>query len=305
MKKVISIDGGGIRGIIPAYLLMCIEREMQDHLCNHVDLIAGTSTGAIVAAGASAGIPMENMLALYFEQGPDIFKKTWSTRWKSVFGLKGGKHDVHNFIKILENTYGGGSMDELLKTDFLSCAYSMTDGKPRFFSNRQEGNLPLGRVVAASAAAPTYFDPVTIEGKEYIDGGVFAGNPAMAAFAEIKSLNNGLPAEDILMISLGTGNRLKEYDSVKDWFKFKWVNPLLDILMASDGGVIHHQLVKIYQSVDESSNYYRITGKLPANISGDMGNAQLGNMDNILEFAKYLEKKNKKKICEIAEKLES
>jgi len=305
MKKVISIDGGGIRGIVPAYLLMCIEEEMQDHLCNHVDLVAGTSTGAIVGAGISAGISMDKMLDLYFKEGPNIFEKNLRTWWKSVGGLKGGKHDVNNLIKILESYYGEGSMAKILKTDFLCTSYSMTDGKPRFFSKTQEGDLPLGRVVAASAAAPTYFDPVTIEGKEYVDGGLFAGNPSMAAFAEVKSLYKGLAAEDIMMVSLGTGNRLKEHSSVKDWFKFKWISPLLDIMMASDGGVIHHQLVKIYQSVNEASNYYRISGKLPANIDDDMGCAKLGNMDNLLEFAKYLEKKNKKKICEIAEKLQS
>jgi len=246
---------------------------------------------------------MGKVLDLYFNEGPSIFEKNAKTRWKSIFGLKGGKHDVHNLIKILENAYGTGSMNDHLKTDFLSCAYSMTDGKPRFFSKAQEGDLPLGRVVAASAAAPTYFDPVTLEGKEYIDGGVFAGNPAMAAFAEIKGLYPELLAEDIMMVSLGTGNRLQQYDTVKNWFKFKWVNPLLDIMMASDGGVVHHQLVKIYQSVNESSNYYRITGKLPANIDDDMGCAKLGNMANLLEFAKYLERKNKNKISEIVEKL--
>lgn len=303
MKKIISIDGGGIRGIVPAYLLKCIEEEMQDHICNHVDLVAGTSTGAIVGAGVSTGTPMAKILELYFKQGPQIFEKNFRTKWKSVFGLKGGKHDVHNLIKILEDAYGSGTLNDHLKTDFLCTAYSMTDGRPRFFSKKQEGNLKLGKVIAASAAAPTYFDPVMIEGKEYIDGGVFAGNPAMSAFAEIKGLYPGTVAEDIFLVSLGTGNRLQSYDTVKDWFKFKWINPLLDIMMASDGGVVHHQLVKIYQSVNENSNYFRITGKLPANISSDMGDPNIVNMEYLLEFAKFLEKKNKSKIKEIAEKL--
>ena len=303
MKKIISIDGGGIRGIVPAVILKEIEEKLQDHLCNHVDLVAGTSTGAIVGAGISAGIPMNKLLALYFDKGPSIFEKNFKTRWKSILGLKGGKYDVHNLIKILETYYGKGTLEQHCKTDFLCTAYNMTDGKPRFFSKKQEGNLPLGRVVAASASAPTYFDPTAIKGKEYIDGGVFAGNPAMSAFAEIKSLHNGLSAEDILMISLGTGNRLQEHDSVKDWFKFKWVNPLLDIMMASDGGVVHHQLVKIYQSIGEAQNYYRLTGKLPANIDDDMGCAKLGNMQNLKDFGEYLVKKNERKIDEIVEKL--
>jgi len=302
MKKVIAIDGGGIRGIVPAYILKCIEEEMQDNLANHVDLVAGTSTGAIVGAGVSAGIPMGKVLGLYFNEGPSIFEKNFKTKWKSIFGLKGGKHDVHNLIRILEEAYGEGTLNDHLKTEFLCCSYDMTDGRPRFFSKQQEGDWPLGRIIAASAAAPTYFDPVTLGGHEYVDGGLFAGNPAMSAFAEIKSLYN-LPAEDIFMLSLGTGNRLQGNASVKSWFKFKWVNPLLDITMAADGGVVHHQLVKIYQSVNETSNYYRIQGKLPLTIDDDMGNAQAANMVYLLEFAKYLEKKNKKKISEIAEKL--
>lgn len=302
MKKVISIDGGGIRGIVPAYLLKCIEEKLQDHLCNHVDLVAGTSTGAIVAAGVATGKSMGDIVDLYFKEGPNIFEKNLNTRLKSIFGLRGGKHSVENFIEILQKYYGTGTLNESLNIDFLSTAYSMTDGKPRFFNKQQEGELPLAEVIAASSAAPTYFDPVVLQGKEYIDGGVFAGNPAMAAYAEIKDMYN-VRADEIFMLSLGTGNRCQENLSVKKWFKFNWVNPLIDLMMSADGGVVHHQLVKIYQSVDRSENYHRITGRVPTNIDSDMGNAKIDNMNNLLEFAKYLEKKYQHKLSEIAEKL--
>ena len=303
MKNVISIDGGGIRGIVPAYLLMLIEEKMQSHLFQHVDLVAGTSTGAIIAGGIASGMPMESILKLYFQSGPDIFKKTFRTQMESVFGLRGGKHDVENFIKVLEKHYGTGNLDTL-KTDFLCTAYCMTDGAPKFFSKKGEGNLPISRVIATSAAAPTYFDPVLLDGKEYIDGGVFAGNPAMVAFAEIKDMYD-VPAEDIQMFSFGTGNRLQAYSTATNWFKFKWITPLLDIMMAADGGVIHYELLKIYHSVEKLENYYRLTGKITDadDISTDMGKATQENMNKILDFAKKIGAKNEKMISEIAEKL--
>lgn len=286
MKKVISIDGGGVRGIVPAYILMCIEDKLPGKLGDYVDLVAGTSTGAIVAAGVSAGVPMREVLDIYFKEAPSIFAKTFKTRRKSIFGLRGGKHDVHNLISILERYYGSGSMDDHLDVDFLCAAWDMTDGRPKIFTKQRHGHLPLGRVVAASASAPTYFNPTEIESREYLDGGIFAGNPSMLAFTEIKELS-AAKAEDVLLISIGTGNRSKGTKSVKKWWKWQWIK-LIDIMMASDGGVVDYELAQIYRATNVPGNYYRIQGKLPETIDKDMGSAKEGNLENLLQFAKSL-----------------
>jgi len=114
-----------------------------------------------------------------------------------------------------------------------------------------------------------------------------------------------LVAEDIFTLSIGTGNRLQESESAKNWFKLKWINPLLEIMMAADGGVVHYEMSKIYQSVGKPKNYYRITGQLPDTIDKDMACATTTNLNELHKFAKELVKTHRYRIQEIAEKLKS
>ena len=302
MKKIISIDGGGIRGIVPAIVLQRVEEELQDHLFNHVDLVAGTSTGGIIAGGIATGMPMQNVVKFYLQDGPSIFGEVaFIDSIKSVFGYFGGKFEITDLRDKLKERLGDVTLGDLY-IDYLSTAYNMTDGKPRFFSRSQEGKLKLADVIAGGSAAPTYFDPHTIGGKEYIDGGVFCSSPAMSAFAEIKTLHN-VRAESIFMVSLGCGNRLHGYSSAKRWFKAKWVKPLIDIMMGADAGIAHHQLVQTYKSVGHSENYYRINSKLPDYVHPDMADASPKNMKALVKFANHLADKNSRKIKIIAERL--
>lgn len=300
MKKLISIDGGGIKGIVAAYQLLELERELGDHLCNYFDLAAGTSTGSIIAAGIASGMSMEKILKLYLEEGPYIFGISNKHFIKTVFGFKGGAYSDERLQEVMEKHFGDTTIGNL-KTNFLATAYNMTDGKPRFFS-KQESELKVADVVQASSSAPTYFDPKVIDNKHYIDGGVFCSNPAMSAFAEIKNLYN-LPADDIFVLSIGNGDRSQGFQNMDKWFKYKWVRPLIDILMASDAGVVHYQLVKIYKSVSRPDNYWRLNSKLPDYVDEDMGNASKKNLNAIMKFAEENANKNKRKIKAIAKKL--
>ena len=302
MKKVVSIDGGGIRGIVAAYLLMKIEEELGDHLCNYVDLAAGTSTGSILAVGIARGMSMKQVLDLYMKEGPNIFKASFRHKVKSLGGLRGGKYELEKFNGILDRYFKEENIGSL-KTDFLATAYNMTDGKPRFFS-KQESDIKLKDVICASSAAPTYFDPQVIVGKSYVDGGVFCTNPAMSAFAEIKQLHN-VPAEKIFLLSVGNGDRSEEYSGMAKWNKLKWVSPLIDLMMTSDAGIVHYQLVRIYKSVNKPDNYWRLNSKLPDNINTDLADASPENMEALLEYAKDMAKKNVNKIKLIAKKLKS
>ncbi len=304
MKKVISIDGGGIRGIVSATVLWEVEKIMQDLLVNHVDLVTGTSTGAILSGGIAKGLSMEKMLNLYYEDGPMIFGPSeFEYRLRTVGGLFGGKFDADKLKSALESHFGDMTLGELY-CDFLATSYNMTDGAPKFFSKAQEHDVKVVDVISASAAAPTYFNPTVIDGKSLIDGGVVASSPAMCAFAEIKSLHANLTASEITMISVGNGNRSQVNSGRIDrWFKYKWIKPLIDIMMASDAGVVHHQLVQIYGSVGQSDNYLRVNGRLPKSVDVDMGNASRKNMDALTDFADKLVKQNKKKLEKIARKL--
>jgi patatin-like phospholipase/acyl hydrolase len=304
-KKIIAIDGGGIWGIVPAYILMQIERQIDDHLFNHVDLVAGTSTGGIIAGGIARGLSMDKILAFYQEDGPQIFsKQSFIKQAKSVFGLFGSKYSTEILKENLLERLGDITLDDLY-IDYLSTAYNMTDGRPRFFSKSQEGSLKLVDVIAGGAAAPTYFVPNKIGGKEYSDGGLFCANPAMSAFAEAKGLYSGIKAEDIFLLSLGTGSKEQGYSSVYKWFKYKWIRPLIDIMMSADAGVAHYQLVQIYKSAKAPGNYYRINGRIPKGIDKEMDDASPENIKVMMSFAEDLFMKNKRRIKEIAAKLKA
>lgn len=303
MKKIISLDGGGIRGVVTAVILEEIEERMQSLITDKVDLAAGTSTGSIVAGAISTGIPMGNLVKFYKEQGPVIFRKNdFKHRIKTLGGLNGPKYNEKELYDALDYHFGGALIKDG-STNFLSTAYNMSEGRPRFFSTHQEGHMKFSDVIAASSSAPTYFKPKTIEGKDYIDGGVFCANPAVSALAEMKSNNKNLKADDIFMLSVGTGSRALGYSNTKKWSKFKWISPLIDLMMSSDAGVAHYQLVQTYNSINKRDNYFRLNANLPKNISRDMDNADPDNMNLLIEFAESIIKKNDRKLNIIAERL--
>jgi len=301
MKKIISIDGGGIRGIIPAVILSHVEQRLQSSLANKIDLAAGTSTGSILAAGISNGVPMEDIIKFYKEKGPSIFQPSFEHKLLSLWGLIGSKYDIEQLRIKLNAVFGDQTLDKL-NVNFLSTAYNLSKGKVKFFTNKDR-NVFLYEAVLASCAAPTYFTPVDINGSNYADGGLFASNPSMAAFAELKNLYNST-ADDIFLFSLGTGSSLKPYKNTANWIKLQWLSPLISIMVNSDSGATHYQLTKIYQSINKKDNYFRINGNLPRNVDPAMDCATPRNMKNLLDYAYHLVSQHKYKLDKIVECLQ-
>jgi len=293
-RKIISIDGGGIRGLIPARILMRLEEELGSPLNTYFDLAAGTSTGGIIAAAISAGKSMREIVDLYTQEGPYIFKKSWHR------GLINPKFPNKQIDDPLNDYFSSMKLADL-SIDFLTTAWNITDGRPRFFS-KDEGYILVKDALRATTAAPTYFEPAQIDGKEYADGGLFANSPSMCAYAEAKSLYK-VEASDLFVLSLGTSGEAKGFDNARKWHKFKWIKPLIDSLLGSDAGVTHYQLMQIYKSVGESDNYIRINGRLPKNVNPQMDDASPNNIKALLDFADLLYEKNSKKIKKIIQKI--
>jgi uncharacterized protein len=298
MKKILSIDGGGIKGIIPAYQLVKLEEELGGKISDHFDLIAGTSTGAILAAGLSSGYNAQELLDLYLNEGKNIFKSSLKQKLKSMNGLIGSKYADKKFEKSLRKYFGNSCLKDL-STDFLAVTYNMTNDRPRFFSTSQEPEYDVANVVRASSAAPTYFNPVEIEGQKYIDGGVVSNNPAMCAYAEAKNLYK-TQASEMFVLSLGTGTKVDNYNGMHKWFKFKWVNPLIELMMGADSGVVHYQLSQIYNSIDKRNNYYRISDTLPKGLDHSMDKVTDKHLNDLLAVAESIYIKNKNRLSLIA-----
>ena len=247
--KVLAIDGGGIRGLIPALVLAEIERRTGRRIAEMFDLIAGTSTGGILACGLARRGPdggpahtAEELADLYVTEGPKIFHQSLVKEVTSVGGLADERYDDAALNAALETYLGDARLKEVL-TDVFLTAYDIQDRFAFFFrSSRARGDdaydFSLAEAARATSAAPTYFEPVAVTDaageRTYplIDGGIYAVNPAMCAYVEVADA----PSELEVLASLGTGSQTRAYDidDVKDWGAIEWAKPVIDMIF--DGG---------------------------------------------------------------------
>lgn len=210
MYRILSIDGGGMRGLIPATILAAIERRAGKPVAQLFDLVAGTSTGGIIAAAIAAGIPMDRVRQLYREQGLEIFSRGLGHVIDSLGGLADEKYPADGIERCLQSLFQDRRLSET-HTDLLitSCTLS---GEPHFFKSRKAKLDPaedylLADVCRATSAAPTYFPPAEIVDvaksmtRYLVDGGLVANNPAMCAVTEAYKREELFP----WLLSIGTG----------------------------------------------------------------------------------------------------
>jgi patatin-like phospholipase/acyl hydrolase len=285
--RVLSIDGGGIRGIIPALVLTEVEKRSGKRIWELFDLIAGTSTGGILACALCAPdpLPAEQLVALYADEGPNIFDRSLWQRIRTANGLLDEKYDATALDRALERFLSDKRLAET-KPDLLVPAYNMGDPGPYFFKSRkarEEGeDFPLSEVARATAAAPTYFEPLELGSQTLVDGGVFAANPAMCAFAEVMRFQ---PAADVVLLSLGTGQRTRKrrFADVKDWGLIEWAKPILDVVFDGVSDAVDYQL---QHSLDEGK-YWRLQVELTS-ASDDLDDANPENIEALRAHAEQL-----------------
>lgn len=208
--SILSIDGGGIRGIIPAIILTEIERRTGKPIAESFDLLAGTSTGGILASGLTIkneqGQPKysaKELLQIYKgKNGKKIFCKPWGPINKVRLLIK-SLFPAKNIESVLEEEFGKARLKDSY-TSLLITAYDTHNKKPFYFRSRlakekTEEDFDICDVCRATSAAPTYFPPkkLTYQGKHIrhtsndlslIDGGVFANNPSVLAYVEAMEL---------------------------------------------------------------------------------------------------------------------
>lgn len=246
-KKILSIDGGGIRGIIPAIILAEIERRTQKKISDMFDLVAGTSTGGLIAAMlVSQQHPSaQNIVDLYEKRGHEIFSRDLCEFIFSFASLSDHKFSSTGISKVLSDVLGDETIDGV-KKDLLITAYDINNREPYFFKSwRPDFNgIPLVTICKATSAAPTYFEPVdtSIQGKDrtFIDGGVFVNNPAVSAYVEAIRIYG----PDVYVLSLGTGTLVEsiKYEDAKSWGKIEWISPLLDCMFGASSDVVDYQM---------------------------------------------------------------
>lgn len=271
-RRILAIDGGGIRGLIPAALLASLERATGSPARDHFDLLAGTSTGAILAAAVAADFSGERLVDLYRTRGPQLFRKVpVVTLVRRI--LAGHMYDVACLRSIIAEELGERASWRVndVPVDVMLTAKGLDDGHQWYFVKDRPGREPgrtgglsLVDCLTASAAAPTYFAPWPVEPLGLlVDGGVgVAGNPTYQACVEAFEYTDDYRPEDTIVVSLGTGRFL---DRRRPTWLWSWVEWVLSELLRSPG----EQQTELVRRHYPGARLYRIDVRLQRDVPLD------------------------------------
>ncbi len=301
--KVLSLDGGGVKGYLSAKILFNIEALLNQenneniNIGQRFDLIVGTSTGGIIACALSIGKSAKEIFELYESLIPKLFKP----KTKGFFKPKYTNEILRNE---LENILGNKTLKDA-KTKLCITSVDVENSSPRFHkSDYFDRNSPrqdekLIDLALATSAAPTYFPLVnTKHSTNLTDGGMVANNPSLVALIDAMQLANNI--EDISLLSIGTGEQCHmpyDVDKLKNGGKINWLigsknkkilpngSPLLELLMESQSKLAHFQTGFLLKE-----RYLRINPKLSVSIELD-DIKKIDSLKNLADISKdYLNK---------------
>jgi len=238
MKTILSIDGGGIRGLIPLEILKVFPQTP--------DLIAGTSTGGMIAVMLSLGISPEEISRIYIAEAKRIFHKPW---WRTGWLWK-TEYDGQGLREVVTSVLGGKRMKDL-KIPTIIPAFRVSGPKKntlKVFKSWTDKEELLVDVALATSAAPKYFPKY----KDYVDGGLAANNPSGCALADATRL---WPAEKFKIISLGTG--VKTMDFEVSGGALEIAPKIIDMVMDASASAVDYQCF-----CHPNARYHRIQPKL-------------------------------------------
>ncbi|MBS1902451.1 MAG: patatin-like phospholipase family protein [Bacteroidetes bacterium] len=288
--KILTIDGGGIRGLIPAKFLQLVEDELGTAIHTYFDLVCGTSTGGIIALAIGAGIPMAEVVKMYCDAGPKIFRPGGRFRI-SQFPLLFSKHSSAPLSQALRGVFKQRILgDSLVRLCIPSI--NITDGQTTVFKTRHTRDhvydeaSPYKRdylrsmydVAMSTSAAPTYFPTHRIPGVgRHVDGGLWANNPSLIGISEAIRMGYGI--EEIEVLSVGTGNTKFNERRIGNLFSgiAGWRTRLIDLtfLAQSQGYDFTAQYLL------GPTQYFRVDPVLPTDFKLD----QTKHIGRYLEYA--------------------
>lgn len=292
-RRVLSIDGGGIRGIIPALVLAHLERRTGKPCSELFDLMVGTSTGGMLALGLAldndeggALFTASQLVKLYEEHGSQIFEQSLWRKVRSVGGMLEEAYSHEALEEILDRYFGERALSAC-RVPTMVTSYDIQHRRTVFLKSWHDDHAELlcKEAARATSAAPTYFEPTTLEwaseSRTLIDGGVFMNSPSVSAYAEARKL---FPDEEIALLSIGTGEltRAIPYEAAKTWGSALWVMSLLDCMFDGVSKAADHQM-RLFLG----ERYLRLQTPLHY-ASDDMDDASQGNLRNLNQTAEEL-----------------
>jgi uncharacterized protein len=290
--NILSLDGGGIRGIILLQQLIELELYLGDKICNKFDLISGTSTGGIIAALLAKGYTAKEILDFYLNNSSKIFKRGFLR-----FGIFRSKYSDKNFNRILKEHLCEIKLSEL-ECDVIIPAYNINKREKRLFKSTKDLNSSLYDVVRATASPQSFFPSHKIDNDYYIDGGMVINNPSLISYSE--AVNNG--EKEINLISFSTGVKKSEFNTrLTRKGAIFWAKPTVDILLVEQSKMTDFHMQSIANR-DSNINYVRCNSIIEKS-SGKIDDASKCNINNMILDGLKSADLNNYKIKEFAEKI--
>jgi patatin-like phospholipase/acyl hydrolase len=288
--RVLSIDGGGIRGLVTTIVLQrLLEKPGLDNILDLIDLVAGTSTGGLLALGIADQLDIAEIRDIYVNKGPEIFDDFWLDDLVHLGKLLGADYSIKPLGRALQDLLGDTTLGQLKKRVLIT-AFDLDNEdpdpakrtwKPKLFHNfpgkNNDRDQLAYKVGMYTSAAPTYFP--TVDG--YVDGGVYASNPGMCALAQTQDQRyKPTPAlQDIVLLSLGTGTSLQYIKGkTHDWGYAQWIKPLISLMLDGTAGIADYQC---RQMLDV--HYHRLEPVFPPGTTVDMDDVK--KIPYMIEFA--------------------
>jgi patatin-like phospholipase/acyl hydrolase len=310
--RVLALDGGGIRGLIPARVLDEIETHMERPVADMFDLVAGTSTGGILALGLTKPgegdkpqFSASDMCDLYLKEGTQIFPHSTFQEVKTLHGLTDARYPAEPIERILAEYFGDTMLSRALK-EVVIPSYDLSAPGPYFFKREyatnqtEDWDVKMALVARATSAAPTYFDPAILPAPEgvrdhaLVDGGTFANDPTLAGYVDALRLKKEVPR--VVVVSIGTGQAPQrlgsgpipiEANRVQHFGLGKWARPLLEVVLDGVPKAVEYQMGVIQSANPPALRYYRLQSALPT-ASHALDDASPENCTKLIADAKTL-----------------
>jgi len=329
--RILSLDGGGIRGIIPATIIKYAENYLNEKapgttIADHFDFVAGSSTGGILSCiyltpedsdKRNAKFTAAEALDFYEKEGYNIFNASKLNEFQRLWGLLNATNYDPKYIESLFlKRFGETKMSELLKPCLIT-TYNMKTKSAYFFTSNEETEkreFYVRDVARSTSAAPTFFPPAKIKNLApnpdaakdpdkmiNLDGGVFANNPLMCAFAEVRNTDfkhRGFNKDekptvnDMQILSIGTGGgefKLKNKKNSESWSVIKWAKNIPNIMMDGSVDTVDYQMKELFSFQElDSKNYLRIDvpqGEKFRKYDGNMADASPKNIADLITAA--------------------
>ncbi|MGA6163914.1 CBASS cGAMP-activated phospholipase [Amycolatopsis magusensis] len=243
--NILSLDGGGLRGIFTAAVLAEAELAFDDSFIDSFNLIVGTSTGGLIALGLASGLTCKEVLSFYQELGLQVFRHP-----RRLSRLFRPKYDRAVLDSILRDKFGEtAKMNDLTKPVCIT-SHELVSGTSRVWKDdhspelRWGGDQLIWKVAAATSAAPTYLAPVQLgDADSQVDGGVWGNNPALVGITEAVRYG-GRSLSDIRLLSIGTTNRplrIERHAAAEHFGLLAWLTRSIELLQGASAGSVNNQ----------------------------------------------------------------